>query len=290
MTHGWVLVGVDGGEAGEAAVEFAARYAAPRGLRLELLHVAPEPAYAASDSAHARIGRQQRHQLLDTAAARARELLGADDPGRVGAEIAYGGRVDRLLAAAEEGCELVVLGDQRRPQVDRLATGSVLAGVAARCTVPVIGVPAGWTPHAQDPVVVAAVKTCADSGVLLDLASAVAAEHGARLRVLQARDVQHAAPGHRGAWEEAARADLARLVATHCDRYPDLKVDVDVVSGQPARVIANASAQADLLLLTRRPLVYSHGHLGGTGRAVLRESRCPVAVLPPPTAGPGSGP
>lgn len=288
MTDGCVLVGVDGGEAGEAAVEYAARYAAPRGLRLKLLHVAPEPAYAASDPTHARHGHAQRHQLLDATAARARELLGANDTARVVADIAYGGRVDRLLAASE-GCELVVLGDQRRPRVDRLATGSVLAGVAARCAVPVIGVPAGWTLDAQDPLVVAAVKTSADSGVLLDLASAVAAEHGGRLCVLQARDIQHAAPGHRGAWEEAARADLARLVAVHCAGHPDLKVDIDVVSGQPARVIANASARADLVLLTRRPLVYPHGHLGGTARAVLRESRCPVAVLPPATAGPGSG-
>ena len=278
----WILVGVDGGSAGEAAVEYAARYAAPRDLGLKLLHVSPEMAATPTcEPEGASTGGMHRRAILDAAAAHARELTVGRGIGRVVTDAAFGGRVDRLLRASAD-CGFVVLGDQRRPDVDRLATGSVLAGVAARCPVPVIGVPAGWTPHEIDPLVVAGVKHARESDILLRYASQAADAWSGRLQVLQARDARHGAPGHMGALQEAARRRLVDAVAAHrCDdgRAP---VDVDVVCGQPARVLVDVSAHADLIILTRRPLVYPHGYLGGTGRAVLRESRCPVAVLPPP--------
>lgn len=55
----------------------------------------------------------------------------------------------------------------------------------------------------------------------------------------------------------------------------------------PARAIVEASAHADLVLLARRPHAFPGGHLGGTARAVLRESSCPVEILPPAAEPPG---
>jgi nucleotide-binding universal stress UspA family protein len=56
---------------------------------------------------------------------------------------------------------------------------------------------------------------------------------------------------------------------------------VDVRRGQPARLIANAASESDLLVIGRRRHTFPTGRLGSTGRALLRESHCPVEVLPP---------
>jgi nucleotide-binding universal stress UspA family protein len=53
------------------------------------------------------------------------------------------------------------------------------------------------------------------------------------------------------------------------------------VHGQPAQVLRDASASADLVLIARRRHAFPVGHLGGTARALLRESLAPVMVLPP---------
>lgn len=283
MRGEWVLVGVDGSEGGRAAVGYAARYAAAHDLRLKLVHVAPEMAYTAAyrpdDSP---TGARHHRRILEAATDEACALLGSDGAGRVVSSLAFGPRVDRLLWASA-GCGLVVLGGRGRPQPDRLATGSVLTGVAARASVPVVGVPAAWAPSPAKGTVVAAIKQVGDSDVLVDEALAAAEESGARLSVL------HAWEGDRPAYEERMSADLSQLLDAHRDCHPEVAVDIEVVHGHPATTLARASADADLVLLTRRPLVHAHGHLGGTGRTVLRESDCPVLVLPPTSARPPGG-
>ena len=43
------------------------------------------------------------------------------------------------------------------------------------------------------------------------------------------------------------------------------------------------AAGCDLILLARRAHAFPSGHLGATGRALLRSAQCPVEVLPPAT-------
>jgi nucleotide-binding universal stress UspA family protein len=285
MRNDWILVGVDGGEGGEAAVRYAAREATRLGLRLRLVHVAPELAYTVTVGAdRTSSGLSHRQRLLDEAAALAREA--GVDADRIVTEVAFGSRADRLLAAAKE-CRLVVLGDQHRPALGRLLTGSVVAGVASRARVPVLRVPAG-APQARAPRrVVAAVKNAEDWGDLLDGALAVAAEREARLVLLHAWQIPVPYddlvlfPSDEQEWEQRARESLQGLVAGADVAHRDVPVEISVLRGQPAKVIVDASRDADLILLARRPLVFPLGHLGGTGRAVLRESLCPVEVLPP---------
>jgi nucleotide-binding universal stress UspA family protein len=66
--------------------------------------------------------------------------------------------------------------------------------------------------------------------------------------------------------------------------HGDVEVGFRLVHGQGAHAIVDASSGADLLVITRRRHGFPGGHLGAAGRAVLRESRCPVEVLPPATA------
>lgn len=287
----WILVGVDGGEGGEAAVRYAAEQARRTGAGLKLLHVAPELAYTvAVDPEKAPTGRARRERVLTEAAALARELLGGEDAAeRVVTEVAFGGRVERLVEASR-ACRLVVLGDQHRPVLDRLVTGSVLAGVAAQSRVPVVRVPAGR--HASTGAqptgrVVAAIKDTDDWEGLLDRGLAIAAERDSRLVLLHAwqmpmlYDDLIAARVYENEWEQRARTALQELLARCAPEHKGVEVEIRVEHAQPAKAIVDASRSADLILLARRPLVVALGHLGGTGRSVLRESACPVEVLPP---------
>ena len=56
---------------------------------------------------------------------------------------------------------------------------------------------------------------------------------------------------------------------------------VELTHGQAAYALVRESAEADLLLVSRP----AHGgfvhYLGSTARAVIRESACPVEVVPP---------
>jgi nucleotide-binding universal stress UspA family protein len=46
-------------------------------------------------------------------------------------------------------------------------------------------------------------------------------------------------------------------------------------------VLRDASVGAELMVIARRRHAFPVGHLGGTARALLRESLAPVMVLPP---------
>jgi nucleotide-binding universal stress UspA family protein len=74
---------------------------------------------------------------------------------------------------------------------------------------------------------------------------------------------------------------LARLLEPWQLKYPDVEVIEDVVNASAGRVLAAASARADLVVLGRRGQ-QAPGALG-TGtviHAVLNHGHCPVAIVP----------
>jgi nucleotide-binding universal stress UspA family protein len=83
-----------------------------------------------------------------------------------------------------------------------------------------------------------------------------------------------------GGWHREGVPVAPAQLATALEE-PGVETEVRLVHGQPARVVVEASSEADLLVITRRPHLLPYGHLGGTGRAILRETRCPTVVLPP---------
>src|SRR4051812_24031342 len=185
MKDEWILVGVDGSAGSDAAVRYAATEASRTGMSVRLLHVAPELAYRVALDGEEPTSGDPRETLLVDAAATVRDVLGEDADDRVVTEVAYGGRV-RALLEASRGCRLVVLGDQPRPRLHRLVTGSVLPGVAARSFVPVVVVPEGAETAGDRRRIVAAVKSADDWVELLDRVMRLAADRGARLVLLHA--------------------------------------------------------------------------------------------------------
>lgn len=289
--HDWILVGIDGSDAGRAAIRYGAEEARRLGATLVLAHVTPDYAppstrppmdyYPVSTAASHRVGRT----IL---AAAEEEAQGLIDPAQVETLLLTGYRVPALVQAAADA-RLVVLGDEPRPILERIATASVLTGVAAHAPVPVVAVPANWAPRSERPRVVAAVKDLRKGRGLVRRALHEAEERKAELVLLHAWQMPTAYDGvvfaglDASEWEREGREALEQLVQALPAPSAEVKVRVDVRRGQPARVLVDASQDADLLVIARRPHGFPLGHLGGTGRAVLRASHCPVEVTPPAT-------
>jgi len=73
---------------------------------------------------------------------------------------------------------------------------------------------------------------------------------------------------------EAARSLSAALDGWQ-EKYPDVRVRHDVIRGHPARVLANYSARADLVVIGRHG-----GGIGSIQHALLDHAHGPVAIVP----------
>lgn len=284
--HGPILVGVDGSDASRAAIRYGAEEARRRGAMLRLVHVVvgyvpSATTYPMDYPVPAEETRRAGREILAAAELEAHRHL---DTSQVSTVLLTGYRVPTLVQAAV-GAHLVVLGDERRPALERVATSSVLSGVAAHATVPVVAVPASWAPAPGRPRVVAAVKDCRHSAGLVRRALEAAEDRGAELVLLHALPLGYAGTSVSVAdiddWDRPAKGALEELLRSAPPRSPDVDVRIEVRHGQAAHVLVGASKRADLLLVSRRPHAFPFGHLGGTGRAVLRASHCPVEVTPP---------
>ncbi|MFE6648459.1 universal stress protein [Nocardioides sp. NPDC057772] len=287
-----ILVGIDGGEGGRAALRYAAAEAERRGDELWLVHLVPPPTVPGVIDPY--VGqtaishdREIGAGLLERAAKEAMTLAPAD---RVTSTLVRGDAADGLVQMAA-ATRLVVLGGQHRSVVERIFTGSVVNRVAGHAPVAVAVVPEGWPSGAGADRVVVAVKDCDDAAGLVARAMSEAAARGAELVVLHVWQVPVPYDSPAISQRELAECDAAlrRELEQTLDRArnhrsaPEVLVEtrVEVRRGQPAQVIAAAAAESDLLVIGRRRHAFPAGRLGSTGRALLRESRCPVEVLPP---------
>jgi nucleotide-binding universal stress UspA family protein len=289
MTHrDWIAVGVDGSEGSRAAIRWAAREADRLGLGLFLVHAyrgyhAMGSFYMAAYPLTPVDDRLLPQNVLDEAVREAEKLLPRDriDTSALRADARSG-----LLQAAASA-RMLVLGDETHPALSRLVTGSVVAPVAAHSPVPVVAVPANWQDAPSHGRVVVGIKGGDSSSSLLRHAFQLAAAHRAKLTLVHAWEFlalyDDAIATHTDLpeWEQRASAEVTALLEDVAPDFPGVETDVRLVHGQPARVLVDVSSEADLLVITRRPHLLPYGHLGGTGRAVLRETRCPTVVLPP---------
>jgi nucleotide-binding universal stress UspA family protein len=214
-----------------------------------------------------------------------------------------------LAAAAELGCDLIVMGTHGRTGLGRLLTGSVAETVLrqARCPVLVLhssespGATPGTLAHAGEPGPTAgkgrAVRHVGTvghptdfsecSGVALRVARALARDHGARLvllHVVTQIDVPHLDEPATVEDPETCRETLDGL----CQLLEgaDLKYPVTArlrLGEPPAEVLRTADETGcDLLVMG------THGRtglgrllMGSVAEEVLRHARCPVLMIKP---------
>lgn len=279
-----VVVGVDGSKDNLGALRYGVGEARRAGVPLKLVHVVPDhlpisPLVATTSGDLTQAGAE----IL----ARSEDAARAIDPEvEVVGWLHHGGRPIELVHGAEEG-QVLVVGRDNRPLVQRLLRGDAAAAVAARSTVPMVVVPADWEPAPSRGVVVVGVKSPEQAAALLGDAMALASESGARLVVVHAWkmpggyddiiDSRIAAEE----WRLRAEREVATLLGDWCAAYPGVETEVRVVHDHAAHALIEASGEADELVIVRRAHGLPAAHLGATARAVLRAARCPVRVVPP---------
>ena len=95
---------------------------------------------------------------------------------------------------------------------------------------------------------------------------------------------------HAQDWEAEGRKVVLEITADWRTAFPDVAMETRIVHGPAARVLLDASADSDLLVISRRRFALPpHGRLGAVGHDLLRLSDVPVQVVPY-TADPRSRP
>jgi nucleotide-binding universal stress UspA family protein len=288
-----VVAGVDGSESALRAVRWAALEAARRRAPLRLVAAVPS-ASATAQFAYSGTGPDPRDVLLRQARthlAHAAQAAVDAAPGTAPAqEVLDGFPIPRLIEEARSA-QLVALGDRGLGGVTGLLVGSVAFALAAQGACPVVVV-RGRTEAADGPVIIGV-----DGSPVSEAALAFAFESAAMRRApllavhvwwdllldpvtLPSLDWD--------AMAERERAELAERLAGWGEKYPDVAVERLVARDHPARVLAEQSERAQLLVVGSRGRGGVSGLvLGSVSHAVLHRSACPVAAV---RADLGSGP
>ncbi|MFD6354351.1 universal stress protein [Nocardia tengchongensis] len=272
-----IVVGVDASESALHAVRWGAVDAALRGAALHLVFAVPAVADAPLDETpvrmlHDRL-RDTAQSALDSAAQIAREAV-TDRPAPEIRTFLVDAPAVTVLSGLAETAYYVVVGVRGMSAYHRSLLGSVSTGVARHAQGPVVVVPGGVQAISDRPVVVG-VDGSAHSVRALEIAFDEASRRGVPLIAVQAWEVS----GDTRTYGDSV-ALLTGMLERNTAAYPGVDVKTLVMEGRPARVLLDAAADAQLLV------VGSHGTrgypgmaLGSTGHALLHGSECPIALV-----------
>ncbi|MGI8334284.1 universal stress protein [Actinomadura scrupuli] len=279
-----IVVGADGSVQSLRAVEWATEEAARRGLPLRVLYA--ETPWLADTPVDPRAGAIRDwlltggRDLLDQAVATARER----DP-RVNVEgEAVPGPPARVLLERTRGAAMVVLGGRGTGTVGSLVFGSTALQVVTHTTVPAVVV-RDLEPAVRREVVVGVDGSPAGEAAI-GFAFEEAGMRKARLRAVHVwSDPASSRPGDRQPPvydpQVFAEQEFGESLTAWREKFPGIEVVSEVVHGRPARILAGASARADLLVVgTRGRGGFTGLLLGSVSHALLHHAHCPMAVVP----------
>jgi nucleotide-binding universal stress UspA family protein len=287
ISHSGILVGVDGSPASKYAVDWAARDAAMRNVRLTLVHAVrpigitlpPFPAPAA----YARWQVEQGQKILDRAVEIARKTTADGGPAQIETELLFSPVVPTLVDLSKDA-QMVVVGSRGLGPFARSLLGSVSSSLIhhAHCPVAVI--------HDEDPLMphpaAAPVLVGIDGSPVSELATAIAFQEASwrgvdlvALHVWSDVELNDFRPIDWPAMKPAAEEILAERLAGWQERYPDVTVRRVVECDHPTYHLIKQSESAQLVV------VGSHGRggfagmlLGSVSAAVAHSARMPVIV------------
>lgn len=291
--QGAAVVGVDGSDVAKAAVAYAAKTAAGRGIALHVVM-----AYSIPSTMFAE-GMAPPQQLVDHFESEAEPVVQeamqiARDaaPGlEITGAVAEGNPAQLFIEYSREA-KMIVLGSRGLGALKGVVLGSVSAHVATNAFCPVIVTKADTVTSINDsgPVVVG-VDGSDNSIRATEWAFSAAQARGASILAVHTwmdPEVQAAAAGvilseddlERLSSEQRTMLDDA--LGNLREQYPDVEVETLVTEDRATRVLVDKSRDAQLVV------VGSHGRgtftgmlLGSTSRSLLQASYCPVMVVRP---------
>ncbi|MFE7814308.1 universal stress protein [Streptomyces sp. NPDC057433] len=284
-----LVTGVDGSDCSLRAVDWAVDEAARLGVPLRLIHASLWERY---EGALPSLGtdRPAEQVMAEHIIASSLERARLRNPEvKVSGDLLPDDAVSALLHAGREAFALVT-GSRGRGGMTGLLLGSVSLTVAARALCPVLVV-RGSERSRQGlfgRVVVGVGDSTTGSGAVR-FAFREAEARGCPLDAVRAwRRPAHEHVDHplladdaAGAREERASANLTEALHEELRDHPGVEVRRRPVEGPAHRVLLDAAAEADLVVVGA---VRRRGHfglqLGRTAHALLHHSECPVAVVP----------
>ncbi|MEU6018277.1 universal stress protein [Streptomyces sp. NPDC047515] len=287
-----LVSGVDGSETSLRAVDWAVDEAALHGLPLRVVYVL-EGEYRGDAAPVLSLGRPSERALAESIVETAAERVRRRHPDvDVTAEVLPGDVVTGLLREGHNAGALIT-GERGRGGVTGLLLGSVSLAVAASHPCPVIvvrGDKAGIDgTHGR---ILVGVKEPEGGSAAIRLAFR---EAEARDCVLDAVHAWRCPPRNhadhpRTAGEphlyckERAATLIDHAVADSVRDHPTVRLHSAAVEGTAAKVLAQRSAAADLIIVgAHRRRSHPGPHLGRVARTLLHHADCPVAVIPPAT-------
>ncbi|MFF3171958.1 universal stress protein [Streptomyces sp. NPDC057900] len=193
-----------------------------------------------------------------------------------------GGHPGPTLAHLSKDALMVVLGSRHLNRAEEfLSAGSLVVPVAAQAHCPVVVV--GDVEHStQDPqYLVVGVDGSESSKAALVLAFEEAALRGCALRAIAVWQPP-AFSLHRG--DESLRAErrlLSETLAGWAEKYPDVRLHHEVLTGYPVEVLAEASEHALAVVVGRRGQGgYTGMRVGSVVHGLLHRAMCPVITVP----------
>lgn len=292
-----VVVGVHGSGASGGAVEWASAEAAARGCALSVVYAyhpsLPVDPYGVAPAVGGVLtARSWAESMLQDAVARARSV--ASDL-EVSGWLRPGTPVRVLLDEADTA-SLLVVGDDGRCGLRGRLRRSVAAAVSAHASCPVVVIrpPRAGEDDRSPPRVVVGVDGSQSCAPAVDFAWRAACQRGVPLVAVHAwtpdlpADLEAVCAPAASA-EAVAHRTLDRVLDRLRPEFSTVPVHTALMRSDPARALVAQSCGAALLVVGSRgrgPMLGTV--LGSVSQTVLREGRCPLAVIRngrTPTAG-----
>ncbi|CAM3970681.1 universal stress protein [Corynebacterium belfantii] len=289
-----VVVAVDGSEASQNAVRWAANTANKRGvpLRLAASYTMPQFLYAEGMVPPQELFDELQSETMDVIEA-ARVVAHEVAPDiKIGYVIAEGSPIDMLLDMSSD-VTMIVMGSRGLGGLSGMVMGSVSAAVVSHADCPVVVVRSDnhvIETNKYGPVVVG-VDGSDVSQRATEFAFEEAQARGAKLVAIHTwmdMQVQASLAGLAAAqqeWEIIEKEQTTLLkdrLQPLLERFPDVEVEMVITRDRPVRALEDCSHNAQLLV------VGSHGRggfrgmlLGSTSRALLQSAPCPMVVVRP---------
>lgn len=289
-----VVVAVDGSEASQNAVRWAANTANKRGvpLRLAASYTMPQFLYAEGMVPPQELFDELQSETMDMIEA-ARVVAHEVAPDiKIGYVIAEGSPIDMLLDMSSD-VTMIVMGSRGLGGLSGMVMGSVSAAVVSHADCPVVVVRSDnhvTETNKYGPVVVG-VDGSDVSQRATEFAFEEAQARGAKLVAIHTwmdMQVQASLAGLAAAqqeWEIIEKEQTILLkdrLQPLLERFPDVEVEMVITRDRPVRALEDCAHNAQLLV------VGSHGRggfrgmlLGSTSRALLQSAPCPMVVVRP---------
>lgn len=275
-----IVVGIDPGRDWHLALAWAADEAQRRRLPLRLVlavppqhdthHVDDTPGQTALSQA----GSDRLEQACNWVRDRHPEVSVTGD--------LLGGFPAPVLGRAARDARMIVLGSRHLSRTaEFFSAGSLVVPVTAQADCPVVVVGDAEHISQQPPYVVAGIDGSASATAALAFAVDEADLRGAALRVVCVWQPPLIMLDDEEVALHAQRTLLSEATAGLSEKYPDVRVTHEVLTGHPVEELARAAEHALAVVVGRRGRGgYTGMRIGSVVHGLLHRAHCPVITVP----------